>query len=34
MRRSTSMIIEVQHIRDGLDLDVCETGVQIALEIR
>ena len=34
MRRSNSTIIEVQHIRGGLNLDVRETGVQIALEIR
>jgi threonine dehydratase len=26
-------LIEVQHVRDGLDLHVRETGVQVALEI-
>ncbi len=27
-------LIEVQHVRDGLDLHVRETGVQVTLEIR
>lgn len=34
LARAGANIIEVEHVREGIDLHVRETGVQVALEVR